>query len=50
MLLSIPYAIGVFFGVSLFYALLGRKGTVSPLEVKLGEYRKTVEKETGKIP
>lgn len=50
LLLSIPYAIGVFFGVMLFYSLLGRKGTVSPLEIKLSEYRKSIEKETGKIP
>ena len=49
-LITVPYAIGVFFGVALFYALLGRKGTVSPLEIKLEEYQQTTEKATGKTP
>ena len=48
--ITIPYAIGVFFGVALFYALLGRKGTVSPLEIKLEEYQQTAEKAMGKTP
>ena len=41
---------GIFFGVALFYALLGRKGTVSPLEIKLAEYRQSAEQATGKTP
>ena len=49
-LIIIPYAIGVFFGVALFYALLGRKGTVSPLEIKLEDYRKSAEGAAGKTP
>lgn len=48
--ITVPYALGVFLGVSLFYALLGRKGTVSPLEIKLEEYRQTTEKATGRTP
>ena len=48
--ITIHYAIGVFFGVALFYALLGRRGTVSPLEIKLEEYRQTTEKATGQTP
>lgn len=50
LLLSFPYAVGVFFGVSLFYALLGKKGAVSPLDIKLSEYHTTSEKATGKTP
>ena len=50
LLITLPYAVGVFFGVGLFYCLLGRKGTVSPLDIKLGEYRKAAERETGRIP
>ena len=49
-MIAIPYAIGVFLGVSLFYALLGKKKTVSPLEIKLEEYHQTAEKATGKMP
>jgi len=49
-LITIPYAIGVFFGVSLFYALLGKKGTTSPLEIKLEEYHQSAEQATGRIP
>lgn len=49
-MLSIPYAIGVFMGVSLFYALLGRKGTISPLDIKMNEYHTTSEQAAGKIP
>jgi len=49
-LIIIPYAIGVFFGVALFYALLGRKGTVSPLEIKLEDYRQSAENAAGKTP
>lgn len=49
-MITLPYAAGVFLGVSLFYALLGKKHTVSPLEIKLEEYRQTAEKATGKTP
>lgn len=49
-LLVIPYSIGIFFGVMLFYALIGRKGTISPLEIKSSEYQASLEKEMGKIP
>jgi len=49
-LITIPYAIGVFFGVALFYSLLGKKHTVSPLEIKLEDYRASAEQATGKIP
>lgn len=48
--LTIPYAVGVFFGVSLFYALLGKQDTISPLDIKLREYQKSAEKEMGKNP
>ena len=49
-LITIPYAIGVFFGVSLFYALLGKRRTAAPLEIKLEEYRKSAEQATGLTP
>lgn len=49
-LITIPYAIGVFLGVSLFYALLGKKETTSPLEIKLEEYHRSAEQATGKKP
>lgn len=49
-MLTLPYAIGVFFGVALFYALLGKKKTVSPLEIKLEEYRKSAEQASGLTP
>ena len=49
-LITIPYSIGVFLGVSLFYALIGRKGTVAPLNIKLEEYRQSVEQATGLTP
>lgn len=48
--ITVPYAAGVFFGVSLFYALLGKRRTVAPLEIKLEEYRKSAEQATGLIP
>ena len=50
LLVTLPYAVGVFFGVALFYCLLGRKGTVSPLDIKLGEYRASAERQIGRIP
>ena len=39
-----------FFGVALFYALIGRRGTTSPLEIKLEEYRQSAEQATGLTP
>ena len=50
LLIALPYAAGVFFGVALFYCLLGRRGTVSPLDIKLGEYRASAERQIGRIP
>ena len=49
-LITIPYAIGVFIGVALFYSLLGKKHTVSPLEIKLEDYRQSAEEAMGKTP
>ena len=49
-LISIPYSIGVFFGVALFYALIGKKRTTKPLEIKLEEYRQSAEQATGMTP
>lgn len=49
-LIMVPYAVGVFFGVALFYSLLGKKHTVSPLEIKLEDYRASAEQATGKMP
>lgn len=43
LLVALPYAMGVLLGVLLYYALIGKK-TVSPLTVKLREYRETIEK------
>lgn len=43
LLLALPYALGVGFGVATYYALVGRR-TVSPLAVKLREYRESIEK------
>ena len=48
--ITVPYSVGVFFGVSLFYALLGKKRTVAPLEIKLEEYRQSAEQATGLTP
>ncbi len=48
--ITIPYSIGVFFGVSLFYALIGKKRTVAPLAIKLEEYRQSAEQATGLTP
>ena len=50
MWITIPYSVGVFFGVSLFYALLGKKRTVAPLDIKLNEYRQSAEQATGLTP
>ena len=49
-LITAPYALGVFFGVSLFYALLGKRRTVAPLEIKLEEYRRSAEQASGLTP
>ena len=49
-LITLPYAAGVFLGVALFYALLGKKRTVAPLEIKLEEYRHAAEQATGLTP
>lgn len=43
LLIAVPYALGVGAGVALYYALIGRK-TVSPLSIKLREYRENVER------
>ena len=48
--ITLPYSVGVFFGVSLFYALLGRKRTIAPLDIKLNEYRQSAEQATGLTP
>ena len=48
--ITVPYSVGVFFGVALFYALIGRKGTTVPLEIKLEEYRQSAEQATGLTP
>ena len=49
-LITGPYAAGVFFGVSLFYALLGKRRSVAPLEIKLEEYRHAAEQASGLTP
>lgn len=49
-MITIPYAAGVFLGVTLFYALLGRKGTTSPLDIKLAQYQQSAEQAMGKTP
>ena len=48
--ITVPYAAGIFLGVSLFYALIGKKRTAAPLEIKLEEYRKSAEQATGQLP
>lgn len=49
-LITIPYSLGVFFGVALFYALIGKKRTTAPLDIKLEEYRQSAEQATGLTP
>ena len=49
-MITVPYSAGVFFGVSLFYALLGRRRSVAPLEIKLEEYRHSAEQASGLTP
>lgn len=46
-LITIPYALGVALGVSVFYALPARSAT-TPLEVKLTAYQEDMEKTEGK--
>lgn len=46
-LITIPYAVGVALGVSVFYALPARSAT-TPLEVKLTAYQEDMEKTEGK--
>lgn len=49
-LIAIPYALGVAAGVGGYYALIGKRKTVSPLDIKLNEYRTKAEKTAGKVP
>ena len=49
-LITAPYALGVFLGVAAYYALLGRKRTVAPLDIKLEEYRQSAEQVSGLTP
>ncbi len=49
-LITVPYALGVFLGVSMFYALFSRKRTVAPLDIKLEEYRQSAEQVSGLTP
>lgn len=49
-MITAPYAAGVFFGVSMFYALIGRRRSVAPLEIKLEEYRHSAEQASGLTP
>ena len=49
-LITLPYSLGVFLGIALFYALLGRKDTVAPLDIKLEEYRQSAEQAKGLTP
>ena len=48
--IAVPYALGVTIGVGGYYALIGKRKTVSPLEIKLNEYRTKAEKTAGKVP
>ena len=47
--IAVPYALGVAVGVGGYYAVLSKK-TVSPLDIKLQEYRSKAEKTAGKTP
>ena len=49
-LITAPYSAGVFLGVAMFYALLGKKRSVAPLEIKLEEYRQSAEQVSGLTP
>lgn len=48
--MALPYALGVALGVGGYYALLSKRDTVSPLDIKLSEYRSKAEKTAGRIP
>lgn len=50
LLITLPYTVGVGAGVALFYALIGKRGTVSPLDVKLSDYRSSSEQVAAKAP
>ena len=41
---ALPYALGVGLGVAFYYALIGRK-TISPLDIKLSNYKRAVMNE-----
>ncbi len=46
-LITIPYVIGVALGAGVYYALLSRR-TVTPLDVKLSDYRQDMERAEAK--
>lgn len=50
LLIVLPYAAGVGLGVALFYSLIGRKKTISPLDIQLDKYRKDAEETAGETP
>lgn len=50
LLIVLPYTLGVGLGVAVFYALIGRKKTVSPLDIQLDKYRKDAEETAGETP
>ncbi len=50
MLIAVPYALGVGLGVALYYAMIGRRGSISPLDIKLKSYRKSAEETEGTTP
>lgn len=45
--IALPYCLGVTLGVGVFYALPSRR-TPTPLDVKLAEYRRTMEQAEGR--
>ena len=47
--MAIPYAAGVALGVGGYYAMLSKRA-VSPLDIKLQEYRSKAEKTAGRTP
>jgi len=38
--IAVPYALGMGSGIAFYYALIGRRKTASPLDIKLNEYRR----------
>ncbi len=50
LLIAVPYAVGVGFGAALYYAMIGRRGSISPLDIKLKSYRKSAEETEGTTP